>query len=213
MSFEIPADRPVLVGRQSESDLVLEDSLVSRKHAMLEMREGKLQILDPGSRNGTFINGERLKPGQWHELEEGSQIKMGNLELKLKGPSKILSAPPVGELVGQGLKSAVQTTESASPGLLSFALRDLRTGRLIALDKKGPISVGRAPESDLNLQDLTVSRQHALLQVQDGSLFLQDRASANGTSVNVEPVAAQTWHLISPGALLQIVASSFQITS
>lgn len=49
-------------------------------------------------------------------------------------------------------------------------------------------SVGRHPESDVFLDDITVSRHHAKFLRQDGVLYLEDLGSLNGTYVNKEVV-------------------------
>ena len=46
------------------------------------------------------------------------------------------------------------------------------------------ITLGRARECDCVLSDVTVSRRHARIDVRDGSWFLSDLRSANGTLVN-----------------------------
>jgi len=48
----------------------------------------------------------------------------------------------------------------------------------------GATRVGRSLESDVHLPDPSVSRNHALLDVHDGSLIVRDAGSTNGTFVN-----------------------------
>src|SRR5438132_4497256 len=45
------------IGRTPENDLVIEDSSLSRRHALVENFEGRFNLSDCGSSNGTFING------------------------------------------------------------------------------------------------------------------------------------------------------------
>lgn len=52
----------------------------------------------------------------------------------------------------------------------------------------GAARVGRSPESDVHLPDPSVSRNHALLDVQNGSLIVHDAGSTNGTYVNKERI-------------------------
>jgi hypothetical protein len=44
--------------------------------------------------------------------------------------------------------------------------------------------IGRSPECDVFLDDVTVSRNHALLLERDGKFFVEDQGSLNGTFVN-----------------------------
>src|SRR5262245_42907153 len=55
-------DKPVCtIGRSSMNDLPISDKMLSRQHARI-VRDGNggLTVEDLGSRNGTFLNGERL---------------------------------------------------------------------------------------------------------------------------------------------------------
>ena len=50
------------------------------------------------------------------------------------------------------------------------------------------LAIGRAPESDIHLRDPSVSRQHALVYIEDEKAILEDMGSRNGTYVNEERV-------------------------
>ncbi|HID29191.1 MAG TPA: FHA domain-containing protein [Desulfobacterales bacterium] len=57
--------RGLLFGRSDECDVVVENSSVSSRHfRMLKGRAGKCFVEDLHSKNGTFLNGTRLSPGQ-----------------------------------------------------------------------------------------------------------------------------------------------------
>jgi pSer/pThr/pTyr-binding forkhead associated (FHA) protein len=45
-------------------------------------------------------------------------------------------------------------------------------------------SIGRSPECEIFLDDVTVSRRHAVLVEKDGTFLIQDEGSLNGTFVN-----------------------------
>jgi pSer/pThr/pTyr-binding forkhead associated (FHA) protein len=49
-----------LVGRSAYCTIVISDPSVSREHAALRLTQSDLQIADLGSRNGTFVNGDRV---------------------------------------------------------------------------------------------------------------------------------------------------------
>ena len=79
------ADR-LTVGRDPASDIALPwDAEVSRAHAQLEPLGGQWAIVDDGlSRNGTFINGERLHGRR--RLEHGDVIRCGDTVLVFRAP-------------------------------------------------------------------------------------------------------------------------------
>lgn len=64
-------------------------SAISRRHAVIEWVEGKLQIIDLDSTNGTFVNDKKLvptaprQPSSPEILKTGDLIKLGNLELEV----------------------------------------------------------------------------------------------------------------------------------
>lgn len=62
-----------------------------------------------------------------------------------------------------------------------------KKGSRIALDSD-EISIGRHPESDIFLDDVTVSRRHALVRRDGNGYIVHDAGSLNGTYVNQERV-------------------------
>jgi hypothetical protein len=57
-----------------------------------------------------------------------------------------------------------------------------RAGETFPLD--GETTVGRSPDCGIFLDDVTVSRKHAILRERDGKFFIEDQGSLNGTFVN-----------------------------
>lgn len=53
---------------------------------------------------------------------------------------------------------------------------------------RGTLTIGRDPEADIFLNDVTVSREHAVLEITDTGVSLKDTGSLNGTFVNGERV-------------------------
>lgn len=62
-------------------------------------------------------------------------------------------------------------------------------------------TIGRQQDSDIFLDDITVSRQHAMIVRRPDGYFIQDQGSLNGTYVNRVRVETQK---LSDGDLLQI---------
>jgi len=73
----------VLIGRGLDCDMTLDDSMVSRHHALVSKgRDGKILIKDLGSANGTYVNGRRID-GLTH-LSSASTIYIGRHVLGLE---------------------------------------------------------------------------------------------------------------------------------
>lgn len=71
----IALDRPIThIGRGLVADVRLEDSHVSRRHAILALRGDGARILDDRSSNGTFVNGRRVTVAP---LADGDVLRFG----------------------------------------------------------------------------------------------------------------------------------------
>lgn len=70
---------PATVGRGLDNAVVLEDRRVSRHHAQIRAVEGGHAVVDLGSTNGTFVNGERIME---QRLRPGDVISFGGYELR-----------------------------------------------------------------------------------------------------------------------------------
>ncbi|AUX43535.1 hypothetical protein SOCE26_049850 [Sorangium cellulosum] len=66
-----------LVGRHPACDLRFDDLRVSWEHAVLRWINGCWELRDLGSRNGTFVDGRRLKPGERVALATGEAVGLG----------------------------------------------------------------------------------------------------------------------------------------
>ena len=78
----------VFLGRARDSDVLLTDYTVSRKHAKIVYDGAKYYVEDMGSKNHTYVNGEILPAGQRRTLTEGSELRLGaNTTLKFTSAS------------------------------------------------------------------------------------------------------------------------------
>ncbi len=59
------------------------DKGVSRRHAAIIRKDGSLHIVDMGSANGTFLNGQRLVANQPRVLRDGDDVRLGHLVLRI----------------------------------------------------------------------------------------------------------------------------------
>lgn len=83
---QVPITGQLLIGSgaSAASSLVVADAAVSRQHCRITATPRGLVLEDLGSRNGTFVNGQRLTAA--HLLRDGDVIALGNLtRLRFKG--------------------------------------------------------------------------------------------------------------------------------
>jgi pSer/pThr/pTyr-binding forkhead associated (FHA) protein len=62
------------IGRRASSDIVLDDTTVSRRHALVLERDGAPVIADDRSLNGVFVNGKRVRE---ERLRHGDEVQVG----------------------------------------------------------------------------------------------------------------------------------------
>jgi DNA-binding winged helix-turn-helix (wHTH) protein len=68
-----------VIGRGAEADIAIKSSAVSRRHARLLNSGGEMLIEDLGSKNGTFVRGERVAEAM--PLHDGDEIRLGRVVL------------------------------------------------------------------------------------------------------------------------------------
>lgn len=85
------AERVLTIGRSPSCDVTVDDPLVSRRHAVVEVGE-RAVVRDAESFNGTFLNGKRVKGDAL--LSAGDLIGVGTSTLTWDG-SAIVAPPPV----------------------------------------------------------------------------------------------------------------------
>jgi hypothetical protein len=71
-----------LIGRAATCSLQLNERFISAQHALLRWTGFRWEVKDLGSRNGTFVDGTRLKAGEEHSLRIGSRIAFGRSEME-----------------------------------------------------------------------------------------------------------------------------------
>jgi diguanylate cyclase (GGDEF)-like protein len=86
-------------------------------------------------------------------------------------------------------------------GATLTVLTGMHTGRNVAIDT-APVTVGRAPDADLILEDSGVSRHHLLIaRAAEGAFFAEDLRSTNGTFLRADRIGVALLH---EGDLLQL---------
>lgn len=77
-----PEGESVVLGREAGTDLTIPDGSISVRHAELSLdfdedEEKVFFLRDLGSANGTFLNGDRLKPDERREVSDMDSIRLG----------------------------------------------------------------------------------------------------------------------------------------
>ncbi len=80
-----------VIGREN-CEIEVPDGEVSRRHASIAIRNGKVEIEDLGSRNGTFVNEHRVAGAQ--QLRTGDRVRVGETVLQLESAPRAASPEP-----------------------------------------------------------------------------------------------------------------------
>ncbi|MGV9457042.1 FHA domain-containing protein [Streptomyces sp. NPDC003635] len=177
------------VGRDPLSDIVIDDARVSWHHAVLHPETDHWTLQDENSTNGTYTDGHRVH--EW-DVGPGTEIRFGN---PADGPrARLLRRPePVPERPSAVSMPALTGTFRQPTSVRPLPARTIR--------------IGRAPDNDLVLDDLVVSRHHAELRaLPDGGYEITDLGSHNGTYLNGGSVTAAP---VLPGDVIGIGHSAF----
>lgn len=84
LRFPLFKDR-LTIGRTNQNDIQLKASYVSRRHAVVVTDQASTRVIDWGSRNGVFVNGEQITE---HFLRNGDKVKVGTAEFRYEERAK-----------------------------------------------------------------------------------------------------------------------------
>jgi pSer/pThr/pTyr-binding forkhead associated (FHA) protein len=82
LTFRITKSSVKTIGRAVRADFVVDAALVSRVHCRVSARrDGRLEVQDLESTNGTFVNGKKV---DYAELKDGDELGVGRVTLKVE---------------------------------------------------------------------------------------------------------------------------------
>lgn len=173
------------LGRDVRSDWVIRDPLASREHALIKQHADGFYIEDCKSRNGTYVNKEKITG---KKLSDRDEIEIGAISLTFSEKEvekKERHPSPVSSPSDEGFSEG----ETAQPRLRKWGL-ELLTGQKAGFffDLAGErVSLGRG-KVHVIVDDLKVSRHHADLEWTGNAFRIVDLKSTNGVLVNDERV-------------------------
>ncbi len=206
------------IGRSSSADFVLKDNAVSRNHAAIEHAVTGFTLVDLGSNNGTFVEGEKGKISR-RALSTGDVFTLGKTKIQVEVSLPIEAGAVDGtaptRLVDPKAKAAPAPAPSASAAALEPPAAAAEAPPTVAAvqpsdlpivltvisgpdrgmvysPSKDAISIGRLSTSDVPLSDPAVSRVHAAIKRESDGYVLYDENSRYG--VHLVPEEKQIFH-------------------
>ncbi|MEN9344149.1 MAG: type secretion integral inner rane ring protein [Chlamydiota bacterium] len=192
-------DQWVLGRDPDEVSIVLEDPMVSRKHVICRLTpEGytleNLSSVNPVTQNGKVVTEPVL-------LKEHDILQIGSTFFRFSEKAPQLT-PPIEEVIRPKESGFIEEEEDLSSVNLSTeeemrwflkVVSGPNSGAEFNMQPNTTYILGKDPNlCDIVFQDLSVSRQHARLNVsEDNQVFIEDLGSRNGVLVNAEPITEQ----------------------
>ena len=155
--------KEIIIGRGAGCTWTLEgiDSSASSRHAVISKRKNNFYVTDLGSRNGIYFQNKRISE---RKLALGDRISLGECTI------------------------IVEACEEKNKRISQFHRLEYMDakGHKTTIDiNKAQMIIGSAPTCDIIFQNQLISSQHAALLLRsDGSCWIRDLNSRNGTSVN-----------------------------
>lgn len=186
--FFLP-DVPTVLGRSQECHVQVSDPWISSMHALFERRGDDLWVVDLDSRNGTFVDEERVQEAR---IAPGNKIRFGRTSVEIRDQATISDPPDVmsdrstvvryiSDLGGTPSSSGDDLREEPAPLSVEMPLQTGRSSptgpRLVQRDMAVLNNIGRALLEANGLEDslrrllLVLS---SALRAQRSSVFLMD---------------------------------------
>lgn len=155
-------------GKAQDNQLVIPSRLASHYHGMLRIQNGRLELADIGSTNGTLIGqrlikGARGNPPVWMPLESPAVVKIDS----------------VSHTLDQHVEMLVSLDQALGV-------------RRVRLDRQKECTIGRDEACTICLPQVSISRIHAVIRYSRHKWLLEDRHSKNGLTLNSTPIFGAT---------------------
>jgi ABC-type multidrug transport system ATPase subunit len=181
------------IGRDPEADIHVDDPRVSWNHAVLQHQDGGWVLDDPGSTNGSFLNGERVRhvpvTGECSvrlgHPADGPQLRCTAIGAAQRPGTVRVQAPAARWAVEQAPVVPEQRAPAAAGAPPPRRDGSYRSPSAVMPMPVRSLRIGRASDNDVVVADLGVSRHHAeLRRTSRGEYEIVDLDSHNGTFLN-----------------------------
>ncbi len=207
--FEINKNE-IWLGRDPNCDITFDANavMVSRRHARIVKQNDKIILHDNNSFNGILVNEQRVSASTPLYHDDEIRLGPGGPVLRFASPSRV--APKGASLAGQRAVANSQQIDlpdnSAQIGSQTMAInidsikthipkKDAGEPQLLmslAFGGKNELKIGRAEDSDIQLDGLQISNRHAKLVRTNQGISIEDLNSTNGIYLNGTRVSRQT---------------------
>ena len=152
--------KEILIGRDPECHLIIEDAVISRIHTKIIRKSGGILLIDQDSRNGTFVNNERIREKL---LRDGDRVMLGTIKLLYRNPQDV-NIDIISEEISKKKRDSA-----------------LKEAELMEVKKKKQISADAAAAEAENLlaEEAAANNDAALSAENDDSKMEMEKADQN----------------------------------
>ncbi len=138
--FLVAGDRPMLLGRSSECDVILAGEDVSRKHATIIRRADRWLVQNLSARSRTLLNGVELAGSRPAMLQEGDLLRLGSWTFRVgqSPPGTHAGAMTIDDSRAQGVR--IERATHAPTVSVSDQRMKLLTGVLARFRQEGDVA-------------------------------------------------------------------------
>ncbi len=199
------------IGRRRGNDIELPFPAVSSLHARL-FRGDLLtdwRVEDLGSRNGTWVDGQRLLPRRPVPLRPGQRLRIATVDVVFEGWSQTLGGAESTATIARRLISDLFGVVGGDVATLTVESGPGREAelRLAMLDRR--YLAGRSDACDLVLPSEHVSREHAAFVRRWDGVVVSDLGSRNGVLVNARAITGE--HRLADGDRITVGPSTMRL--
>ena len=183
----------IVIGREAaNASIVIGNPAVSAHHATVMM--DRMMVTDVGSTSGTYVGGQRIPPNTLVPLDPNGVVAFGPVPVPVGLLGQLAQAMAGGGAPQTGPGMPAPGSGPGGPGGPPGAgprpkhrtvIGELNLGQLAG----SAITIGRTPDNKIVVPHPQVSSRHAQIHNQNGSLFLEDLGSGNGTFVRGQRLA------------------------
>ena len=101
-----PLNPAISGGRASSNDIVIPEFTISNHHFHFRYEATRLVLIDLGSTNGSFVNGERIEPDRRVPIANGAKLVFGRYQFEFMTAQAFVAS--VAEIAGQPIGSPIE---------------------------------------------------------------------------------------------------------
>lgn len=212
--FTIEDGQTLTIGRGQESDIVVDNTAISRQHCSLELKDGDYYITDLYSLNGTRVNDNKVVSAV--PVKKTDHVQMGKFTLQ---PSETLLAEQSVESYavngGEDLDQTIfvnsqQLTKKSKPGRYFLTATEGKAfPEKLPLAGRDTVKVGKSAACDMIISGLFVSNTQFFISRKEGKLFVIPQPGLVKTRLNGNKLKAES--LLKVGDTIRVGSTSIRL--